>query len=106
MEPITVAWLHSVRPDGWLQQPRGISHADWSIHSVQSRPANVPVDAYDGYDAGPFVWSFTPTHDANMRLLEKPASVHCAVLVMESREDVLALFELLKRRKKPAKLPG
>lgn len=77
-------------------QPRGISHADWSIHSIQSRPRNVPVEDYHGYDAGPFVWSFTPTHDANMRPLDKPYT-HCTVLVLESREDVQWLFKLLDR---------
>jgi hypothetical protein len=83
-------------PPLWEGGRRGIWFANWSIHSVRQRPINVPVDDYEGYDAGPFVWSFAPSHDANMVTLEKPCGTHYAIFVLETREDVLNVLEFAK----------
>lgn len=100
-ERITVEWLHSVRPDGWQTAKRGIycaNSSSCSIHSVLNRPMNVPPDDPDwNYDAGPFVWSFTPSHNQNLRLLADPNPPSYTILVLENRGDVLRLFDLLRR---------
>lgn len=90
--PITVAWLHSIKPKEWKARVRGISYANWTIHSIQSKPV-LERDDWDGYDAGPFVWTVAPTHGANMVPLDKPGFF--TILVLESRADVLKLLDLL-----------
>ena len=94
--PITVAWLHSLNESGWKPETRGISCDNWTIHSIQSRPRNVPVDEWS-YDAGPFVWTVSPTHVANMMPLKEPGKSNFAILVLESQKDVLRLLRLLRR---------
>lgn len=86
---ITVAWLHSIKPNGWRAATRGIDFANWTIHSVRSG------DDESGYDAGPFVWTVAPTHGANMIPLENSGNRFFTILVLETREDVLALLGLL-----------
>lgn len=94
-ERITVAWLHDIKPAEWVGSHRGISYANWAIHLIQTRPVNQPPP-WDGYDAGPFVWSVMPTHGENMIPLERPGAWY-TILVLESREDVLKLLALLER---------
>lgn len=97
-EPITVAWLHSIRPPNWKAETRGISYANWTIHSVQSRPV-LERDDWNGYDAGQFIWTVAPTHGQNMIPLERFGKSYFTILVMESRRDVLRLLDLLENRK-------
>jgi len=97
-EPITVDWLHRIKPDRWITCVRGIYYANWTIHSVQSMPV-LERDDWDGYDAGPFVWSVAPTHGPNMTLLESPGNSTFTILVLESRRDVILLLELLESKK-------
>lgn len=104
-EPVTLEWLHSIDwlqtkwPEGWKNCTRGIVYANWTIHTVQSRPMNIPVETWEeahGYDLGPFVWSVMPTHGQNMIPLEKPRSTF-TILVLKDRRDVMLLLELLGR---------
>lgn len=96
--PVTVDWLHSIDwlqtgfPEGWNNERRGISYANWTIHSIVQN---------GNYDDGPFVWTVMPTHGQNMIPLPKCRS-YFAILVMEDREDVLRLLSLLERPKKEA----
>lgn len=96
-KPITVAWLHSLQEPGWTPCTRGIEFANWTIHSIQSRPRNEPVETWTGYDIGPFVWTVAPTHGANMIPLEKPGNSNYVILVLESQRDVIRLLKLLRR---------
>ena len=95
-EPITLEWLHSLKEPGWKSETRGISFANWTIHSVQGRPIN-SAERWPGYDAGPFVWTVAPTHGPNLMPLEKPGNSHYTILVLESRQDVILLLRLLRR---------
>lgn len=106
LQPITLEWLHSIDwlqtqwPQGWKNCTRGIEYANWTIHSVQSRPMNVPVEVWQeqrGYDVGPFVWTVRPTHGQNMIPLDR-ADSYFTILVLENRRDVMRLLELLEPR--------
>lgn len=89
MNAITVEWLHDIRPDGWREAHRGIEYANWTIHSIRQRE--------EGYNLGPFVWTVAPSHGVNMMPLEKPCNQNFTILVLETREDVVNLLNLLVR---------
>lgn len=84
---ITVAWLHAIRPDAWREAQRGIDYANWTIHTIRSEE--------EGYDFGPFVWTVAPSHGQNMTVLERPCESHFTILVLETRQDVIRLLQLL-----------
>jgi hypothetical protein len=84
---ITVEWLHVIRPEGWRDAQRGIDYANWTIHSIRS--------AEEGYNVGPFVWTVAPSHGPNLTPLERPCESHFAILVLETRQDVIRLLQLL-----------
>jgi hypothetical protein len=90
--PITVDWLHSIAPDGWQTERRGISYANWTIHSIVSN---------GNYDDGPFVWNVGVSHGPNLiPIAHKPGGVsNFTILVLESRRDVRLLLQLLQRDK-------
>lgn len=94
---ITVDWLHEIAPDGWQCERRGISFANWTIHSIIEN---------GNYDDGPFIWTVMPSHGQNMIPLERRPSGgrFFAILVMEDRKDVQVLLNLLTRKQK-AKRP-
>lgn len=103
LQPITLEWLHSIDwlkttwPEGWKNCARGIEYANWTIHSLQWRPMNVPIEDWErqrGYDVGPFVWSVMPKHGQNMIPLERQRSIY-TILLLRDRRDVLLLLELL-----------
>lgn len=95
-KPITVSWLHSINwletewPEGWNNERRGISYANWTIHSIVQN---------GNYDDGPFIWTVMPTHGQNMIPLERRPSggSYFTILVLEDREDVKRLLKLLER---------
>lgn len=98
-KPITVEWLHSINwletewPEGWNNERRGISYANWTIHSIVQN---------GNYDDGPFVWTAMPTHGQNMiPLAHRPSGgSYFTILVLEDREDVKRLLRLLERRQR------